>query len=99
MVKKLPWLSEMRHVCLPPGGAPSMYRLRSGRNVDDLATAEAIARAMDVLEGPEVKHAIERIFRIMIERTLFSRGLLGPESVHGGIPEGVKAHDPRPVEH
>ncbi len=96
MHKKLPWLGRMRHVCLPPGGAPSMYRLRAGRNADDLSTAEAIARAMGILEGAHVQQAIEHVLRVMVERTLFSRGELPPESVFGGIPVGVLAHNPRP---
>ena len=96
MLKQLPWLAEMQHVCLPPGGPPSIYRLRSGRNADDLSTAEAIARAMGILHDVEVQHAIERVLRIMIERTLFSRGQLAASSVFGGIPAGVMAHNPRP---
>ena len=95
MVRRLPWLHQMQHVCLPPGGAASIYRLRSGRTEDDLATAEAIARAMGILEGPHVQLAIERVFRIMVERTLFSRGTLTADRVFGGIPAGVMPHDPK----
>ncbi|MCP4500136.1 MAG: DTW domain-containing protein [Deltaproteobacteria bacterium] len=101
MVKQLPWLDRMKKVCLPPGGVPSLYRLRTGRNLDDLATAEAIARAMGVLvggeAGDEVRKAIENVFCRMVERTLFSRGLMPADEVFGGIPDGVQAHDPRPI--
>lgn len=96
MRKKMPWLGELQHVCLPPGGAPSTYRLRAPRNADDLATAEAIARAMGILEGAGVQQAIERVFRMMVDRTMFSRGLLSPDRVFGGIPPGVMPHDPTP---
>ena len=92
MLKQLPWLARMKHVCLPPGGAPSTYRLRAGRDADDLATAEAIARAMGIVEGADVRNAIEHIFRIMVERTLFARGALRREFVFGGIPDDVDFH-------
>jgi YD repeat-containing protein len=37
---------------------------------------EAIARAMGILEGPLVREALERVFRAMVERTLWSRGAI-----------------------
>jgi len=59
-----------------------------------LATLEAIARAMGILEGPEVQAALERPFRAMVERTLWSRGSVAAEDVSGGIPTGTVRHDP-----
>ena len=53
------------------------------------------ARALGILEQPAVEEALLRALRLMVERTLFSRGALQREAVYGGIPEGVMAHDPR----
>ena len=73
---------------------PSIYRLRSEAHAHGLATIEAIARALAVLEGPEIEAALELPFRAMVERTLWARGDLEAESVTGGIPEGAVRHDP-----
>ena len=78
---------------LPPG-APSTYRLRHEARPGGLATAEAIARAFGLLEGPEVEAALLRVFRAMVERTLWSRGTLDTREVTDGIPAGV-TRDPR----
>jgi DTW domain-containing protein len=81
-----------------PVGAPSIYRLRSEAHAFGLATIEAIARALRVLEGDrgvEVEEALLHVFRAMVERTLWSRGEYDTASVTGGIPEGALRHDPR----
>lgn len=78
-----------------PAGPPSSYRLRHEPRAGGLATMEAIARAFGVLEGAEVQQELERVLRIMVERTLWSRGELKAEQVTGGIPDGVLRHDPR----
>jgi DTW domain-containing protein YfiP len=82
-------------VCVTlPRGAPSRYRLRAEAHEEGLATAEAIARAYGILEGPDVQRAIEAAFSAMVERTLWVRGRVLTEEVTGGIPEGVVRHDP-----
>ena len=91
---RVPGLKDVRCVTLPPG-PPSIYRLRSEAHSHGLATMEAIARAMGILEGPSVQEALEHVFRAMVERTLWSRGALAAEDVTGGIPEGATRHDPR----
>jgi DTW domain-containing protein YfiP len=81
-----------------PVGAPSVYRLRSEAHAFGLATIEAIARALRVLEGdagPAVEAALLHVFRAMVERTLWSRGEYETANVTGGIPEGALRHDPR----
>jgi DTW domain-containing protein YfiP len=90
----------LRHytcVTLPPSG-PSEYRLRDEPQVDGLATFEAIARALRILEGA-AGAAIERtmldVFRVMVERTLWFRGKLHDHEVTGGIPPAARADDPR----
>ncbi len=57
-----------------PSGAPSTYRLRRHSDPRFLATFEAIARALGILEGPDVQTRLEHVFRLMVERTLYSRG-------------------------
>lgn len=74
---------ERAHV---PGGAPSTYRLRHHADPRFLATFEAVARALGVLEGADVQARLEHVFRLMVERTLWSRGQLAAERVTGGVP-------------
>jgi len=92
--RRVPGLRDVPCVSLPPG-APSAYRLRSEAHETGLATIEAIARAMEILEGAHVRRALELVFRAMVERTLWSRGQCGAEDVTGGVPAGVMRHDPR----
>ena len=84
---------EIRCVSLPME-QPSIYRLRSEAHEHGLATIEAIARAMGHLESMAVRHEIERVFRAMVERTLWSRGDLDTAEVTGGVPAGAMRHDP-----
>ena len=67
-------LKAIRRVKLPTA-EPSRYRLRKETKPGGLATIEAMARALGVLESPEVEEALERIFALMVERTLRSRGV------------------------
>jgi DTW domain-containing protein YfiP len=80
---------EMRAVALPQG-APSIYTLRTGPTASSLSTAEAIARALGVLEGPHVQAHVERALRVMIDRVLWLRGAKDGADVEGGVPEGLE---------
>lgn len=92
---RVPGLRDVACVTLPASDTkPSTYRLRAEAHAHGLATIEAIARALGVLEGPEIEAALELPFRAMVERTLWARGHLETEQVTGGIPEGVFRHDP-----
>ncbi len=95
---RVPGLRTVPCVHLPLG-APSIYRLRSEAQPTGLATMEAIARALEVLEGaergPRIRTEIEIVFRAMVERTLWVRGTIREHEVTGGIPRGVTKHDPR----
>lgn len=83
LAKKLP--PSVRHVKLG-AGAPSEYRLRTEHHPHGLATFEAIARALGYLEGAQVQEPMERVFRVMTDRVLWTRGKLAADQVRGGIP-------------
>jgi DTW domain-containing protein YfiP len=90
---RVPGLRDVPCVTLP-AGAPSSYRLRSEAHAHGLSTLEAIARVLGVIEGPLVQEALERLFRAMVERTLWARGAIEARDVTDGIPEGVRRDDP-----
>ncbi len=92
--KRVPGISALPCAWLP-ATAPSTYRLRTESREAGLATLEAIARAMGILEGLHVQCELERVFRALVERTLWARGDIATEDVSGGIPEGVARHNPR----
>jgi DTW domain-containing protein len=88
-----------RHACVTlPTLGPSAYRLRAEPHVGGLATLEAIARALRILEGDtgeSVAAALLDVFRVMVERTLWFRGKLDDHEVTGGVPPAALASDPR----
>ena len=92
-------LRDVPCVVLPPEpAAPTTYRLRSEPHPQGMATLEAIARALGILEGNagrEVRAALEEVFLVVVERTLWSRGLLPTEQLTRALPPGVTRHDPR----
>jgi len=69
-----------------PEGPGTTYRLRAERRPGGLATMEAIARAMLVLETAQTAEQMLHVFRVMVERTLWSRGSMNARDVTGGIP-------------
>jgi DTW domain-containing protein len=91
--QRVPGLREVPCVSLPPD-VPSVYRLRAEAHGHGLATLEAIARALGILEGAHVRQAMERVLRTMVERTLWARGTIEARDVTGGVPEGAERHDP-----
>ena len=91
--RRVPGISELPCAWLP-ASALSRYRLRTESREGGLATLEAIARAMGILEGMHVQHALERVFRALVERTLWARGSVATKDVSSGIPEGAARHDP-----
>lgn len=59
-----------------PAGEPTQYRIRRPHGKSGgVATIEAIARALGIIEGKEVEDQLNQIFLLMVERTLQSRGL------------------------
>lgn len=82
MHRRVDWMSKLQHVTLPPSAVRTAYRLRSSDREGGLATMEAIARAMGILEGPEVESTLLRVFGLFVQRTMAARGtpLPSPES-------------------
>ena len=68
-----PALAALPRVLLPPG-PPSAYRLRHHPDPRFVATFEAVARALGVLEGEAVRERLERVLALLVERTLRARG-------------------------
>ena len=62
--------------CVSLQGLSSRYRLRRAPRKEGLATFEAIAHALGVLEGPERVAPLFDNFDLMVEQNLKSRGLL-----------------------
>jgi DTW domain-containing protein YfiP len=92
--RRLEGLGQLPCVKLPEDGARSDYQLRHDARPDHLATIEAVAVAMGILEGPEVRQQLQHIFRVMVDRTLWTNGRIAAHAVTGGIPAGVRSHDP-----
>jgi DTW domain-containing protein YfiP len=92
--RRVAGLGDLPYVTLP-AGVLSSYRLRAQDEPGRVSTMEAIACALGVLEGAAVRQALERVFRVMVERTLWLRGSLPSAQVTGGIPERALANDPR----
>ena len=74
VAKREAFLKTVPHVKLPLDRA-SEYGLRRGAHEKGVATFEAIARALGLLEGPLVQERLEALFAIMVDRTLRSRGI------------------------
>lgn len=72
-VNREPALAAATRVRLPDGPA-GRYRLRDSGAPERLATLEAVARALGVLDGPEVQAHLEAVFDQLVERTLRLRG-------------------------
>ena len=97
MRKRVPGLAAVPCVTLPDG-EPTDYRLRAESHARGLATFEAIARALCILEGeagPPIEVAMMAVFRVMVERTLWLRGAIPDAQVSGGIPVAAVARNPR----
>ncbi len=89
-VRHDPSLIGIPHVKLSQG-SPSEYRLRMQRDVHHLCTLEAIARAIGILESRTSQLKLEVLLRILVERTLWSRGRISANECHAaGIPPGAR---------
>jgi DTW domain-containing protein YfiP len=91
--RRMEVLAQMPCVSLP-GSDRSAGRMRNAPQPGHMATLEAVALALGILEGPAVADALMRVYRIMTERTLWTNGRISAAEVTGGIPAGVRSHDP-----
>ncbi len=98
MRRRVPGLADVPCATLPIDAGPSSYRLRAEPRAGGLATLEAIARALRIIEGdgdgdagPAIEAALLAVFRVMVERTLWSRGAISDDEVTGGIPDSARA--------
>jgi hypothetical protein len=57
-----------------PEGPPTRWGVRREYHPQGLATYEAIARALGIIESPEVREGMETLFDVMVQRILLSRG-------------------------
>jgi DTW domain-containing protein len=83
VLRRLPDNSLVQPVTIPIG-EPSEYMLRKEplRRPEGMATLEAIARTLEMLEpGHEIKSRLMKIFRIMRDRTLWTKGKLSTDEL------------------
>ena len=73
MGRRLPGLGHAEMVRLPEGPRTE-WGVRREPHPEGLATFEAIARAIGIIESPAVQAGMEALFRLMVQRTLDSRG-------------------------
>jgi DTW domain-containing protein YfiP len=80
--KRESFLKDVPCVRLEAGPA-SQYQLRREPKAEGLATFEAIARAIGVLEGHHIRQELEALFQTMVSRTISSRnGIVDLEQIH-----------------
>ena len=95
--RRVPGLADIQAVRLP-AGQNSAYRLRRTHLEHRLATFEAIALALGILEDPDEAVAIEthllHVFRAVVDRALWSNGRLASAEVTGGVPDGARQDGP-----
>ncbi len=85
MGRRLPGLEHARMVRLPEG-PPTRWGIRRECHPQGVATFEAIARALGIIESPAVQAGLEELFDLMVQRTLRARGTMinsNPESLSG----------------
>jgi DTW domain-containing protein YfiP len=86
-----PSVERVPRVKLALGGPPSAYKLRREPNAESICTFEAITRAVGILEGatrgPAMQEAMEHVFDVKIERSLWARGKIRAEDCRYPIPQ------------
>ncbi len=84
IMKRVPALAAAPKIVLSAMN-PSKYQLRKHARAGGLCTYEAIMEALAVIEGEHVRAPLEHLFRLFVDRTLWSRGELKGEDVYGGV--------------
>lgn len=72
VAKREAFLKDIPRVFLP-AGLESGYKLRREPKLGGLATVEAIARALTLIEGENIGRPLEDLFTTMVNRTLLTR--------------------------
>jgi DTW domain-containing protein YfiP len=93
MLRQLPWLGALPRVTLPEHLQP-LPNMRAMSRPGCMATSEAVAHALGILEGEHLRRPLLRLTRMMVERTLFCRGDLPASRVFGGVPGHARPNDP-----
>jgi DTW domain-containing protein YfiP len=88
VMKREAVLKNVIHVRVPAGPRPK-HRLRRETKIGGMSTFEAVARALGIIESPLVQEKLEEIFKILAERTLWSRAKLLAEDCETHIPLGA----------
>ena len=73
MGRRLPGLEHATMVRLPEGEKTG-WGIRKEAHPEGLATFEAIARALGIIESTEVQQSMEELFRLMVAKTIEARG-------------------------
>ncbi len=73
IVKRVPGIDRAERVILP-AGRPTEWGIRSESKLAGLATFEAIARGLALIEGEHVTAPLERVFGAMVQATIAARG-------------------------
>lgn len=73
MGRRLPGLEHATMVRLPEGPKTG-WGVRKENHPEGLATFEAIARALGIIDSVQVQQSLEELFRLMVARTLEARG-------------------------
>lgn len=71
--RREPFLKNIQHVKLNDASSGIFY-LRRKIKEEGVSTIEAIARALGVIESKEIQASLENVFKIMVEKTLDTRG-------------------------
>jgi DTW domain-containing protein len=80
MLYRHPELKNVPRVKLGTSGAPKYY-LRAQHRPEGMATLQAIACGLGVIEGQRVEAELMKLYDAKIERTLIARGTLRQRSV------------------
>jgi len=91
--RRVPGLAQVQAVSLT-ATEESNYRLRRTHLGSRLATFEAIALALGILEDPAIGTRLQHVFRAIVDRALWSNGRLATDEVTGGIPVGARQDGP-----
>lgn len=71
--RREPFLKDVQHVKLSDASSGIFY-LRRKIKEEGVSTIEAIARALGVIESSEIQTKMESVFKVMVEKTLDTRG-------------------------